>query len=337
MSTSIHADTHNTVRISGRRFEQSPFVDCYATPDMVLGVYAGRFYPVYNGGDPVEGYWALRRKAALYDVPERPVEISGLDVVPFLEKIFARRIDSLEEGRGRNAVACADDGGGCMDGILFKLAEDRFWYVQPDGALETWLLAHSDGFNVQVSDPHSRVLQIQGPASPAIMHDASDGKIDDSMGYFHAGFFKIGGQEVYVSRTGWTAERGYEVYTQGSATDCPRLWDHLVAAGTPHGMVASSLASMEIRRIEAGILDNGTDIDDTMTPFEAGLGAFIDLDKEGFVGRAALLDASRETLLYGLISDGQAPGTGCDDDDGNHPVGCLTAGPRSPFLEKGLG
>ena len=72
MSNSVHSDANNTVRVSARRFEQSPFHDCYANPDTVLGVYADRYYSVFNGEDTIEAYWALRRQAALYDVPENP-------------------------------------------------------------------------------------------------------------------------------------------------------------------------------------------------------------------------------------------------------------------------
>lgn len=337
MTRSIHADWYKTVLISARRFEQSPYLDCYDNPNMIRGVYAGRFYPMTNGDDPAEMYWALRRTAALYDVPERPVEISGPDVVAFLDHVFARRIATLKEGRGRYAIACTPKGGVFMDGLLFKLSDTRFWYVQPDGALEAWLLAHSGGFDVTVSDPHSRVLQIQGPKSFDIMRDASAGAIDESMKYFHAGFFDLGGQRLYVSRTGWTGELGYEIYSQGGQTDHPRLWDHMMAAGKPHGMVFSSASSMEIRRIEAGILDNITDMDTSMTPFEAGLAPFIDMDKDDFVGRAALLDAGRETLLYGIKCSAVTPDMHEILTDGDARVGRVTAGSWSPFLECGIG
>ena len=279
MSYSIHADAVNTVRISARRFEPSPYANCYMNPETVLGVYAGRFYSIFNGEDPIETYWALRRKAVLYDVPERPVQLEGPDVVPFMERIFARPISDLREGRGRYAIACTASGGVFMDGVLFKLPEGKFWYVQPDGALETWLIAHSEGFEVAISDPKSRVLQIQGPNSLEIMRAASGGLIDENMGYFHSGFFDLGGQKLYVSRTGWTGEIGFEIYSQGEGTDYGRLWDHLIKAGTPHGMVFGSISSMEIRRMEAAILDNGTDMDMSMTPYQAGLGAFVNLNE----------------------------------------------------------
>ncbi len=279
----------------------------------------------------------MRRRAVLYDVPERPVQIEGPDAVPFLEHIFARRVGTLSEGGGRYAIACTPRGGVFMDGILFRLSEDRFWYVQPDGPLEAWLVAHSAGYDVRISDPHSRVLQIQGPASQAILRDASDGAIDETMRYFHSGFFDLGGQPVYVSRTGWTGELGFEVYSQGDRTDHNRLWHHLMQAGDAHGMVFGSIASMEIRRIEAGILDNLTDFDATMTPFQAGLGEFLDLDKEGFVGREALLEVDRRTLLYGVICASATPAMGNDVLDGDDRVGRVTAGAWSPFLGSGVG
>jgi aminomethyltransferase len=337
MSNSIHSDARKVVRVSARRFETSPFQDRWEIPETVMGVYAGRYYSVFNGENVEAAYWTLRRQAVLYDVPERPVEISGLDAEPFLERIFSRRVSGLKEGRGRYSIACTHEGRLFMDGVLFKLAKNRFWYVQPDGALETWLLAHSAGFDVSVTDPKSRVLQIQGPASLDIMNAATAGAITEKMGYFHAGFFGIANQQVYVSRTGWTGELGFEVYTQGEATDCGKLWDRLMEAGRSHDMIFGSLASMEIRRIEAGILDNGTDFDRSMTPFEAGLGAFVDLEKEDFVGRAALLKSGRAKRLFGLKCPEAAPAYRNEILHGQEVVGHVTAGAWSPYLDTGVG
>lgn len=330
-------DPSKVFRIYAGSNELSPYHKCYANEHTVLRLAVGRFFAHFNGDDPVATYWALRRNAVLYDVPERPVEISGPDVLAFLERIFARRISDMKPGRGRYAIACTHQGGLFMDGILFRLAENRFWYVHPDGDLNTWLLAHNPGFDVTVTDPQSRVLQLQGPKSPGIIYEASDGAIDDHMGYFHAGFFQLGGQEVYVSRTGWTGERGYEIYSQGDKTDCPRFWGHLMTTGAQNGLVFSSMQSMNTRRIEAGILDSGSDFDTSMTPFEAGLEKFIDLEKEGFIGREALLRAKRAKRLYGLLCQDLVPGAGWQVLENGRQVGVVTTGAWSPYLEAGIG
>jgi len=337
MSSSRPPEPTKTVRIGATRFEQSPYYEYYANPETVLGVAAGRYYPVSNGEDSAETYWTLRRQAVLFDVPEKPWQIEGPDVVPFLERIFARRIGTLEQDRGRYAIACTPGGGTFMDGILFKLSENHFWYVQPDGALQQWLIAHSDGFEVKISDPNSRVLQIQGPNAMKILSDATNGAIDENMKYFQSGYYHVGGQQLYVSRTGWTGELGYEIYSAGASTDHKRLWNHLIEAGSPHGMVFGGLNAMGIRRVEAGILDNLTDFDASMTPFEAGLGKFIELDKEGFVGRPALLKADRNTLIYGVKCPSTAPHDHTEILEGATRVGRVTAGAWSPFLESGIG
>ena len=330
-------DINDTVRVSSRCFEVSPYLERYDGPDMVRGVYAGRFFTIYNGEDPVEKYWTLRRKALIYDVPEKPVEISGPDAVPFLEHVLSRNVATLAEGRGRYAIACTPQGGVFMDGVLFRLGSDRFWYVQADGAFETWLIAHSGGYDITISDPRSRVIQIQGPASMDIMQAASAGGIDATMRYFRSGFFDLGGQRLYVSRTGFTGELGYEIYCNGEATDHLALWDHLMAAGEAYGMEFSSTRSMTIRRIEAGILGNMTDMDPTMTPFQAGLGAFVDMDKRDFIGRSALVDADRRTLLHGVTCNDAVPGRGATVRDGESSVATLTAGVESPTLGCGIG
>jgi glycine cleavage system aminomethyltransferase T len=166
-----------------------------------------------------------------------------------------------------------------------------------------------------------------------IMRSVSYGKIGESMGYFHAGYFDLGGQELYVSRTGWTGELGFEIYSQGAKTDYRRLWEHLIEAGTPHGVVFSSVASMETRRIEAGILDNGTDMDMSMTPYQAGLGAFVNLNKQDFIGRAALLEADRRPLLYGLKCEA-VPDMNHEVRDGQRIVGYVTGGAWSPMMQR---
>ncbi len=331
------SDLKKTIKISARRFEESPYIDRTNCPEMVRGVYAGRYFAMSLGEDPIQKYWLLRQKAAIFDVPEKPIEISGPDSIPFLEKVMTRKVALIKEGRGYYSLACTHQGGIFMDGVIFKFNENKFWYVQADGPFEDWLLAHSGGFNVKISDPKSRVLQIQGPASIDIMKAASNGKIDENMPYYRSGFFDLGGQQLYVSRSGFTNELGFEIYSDGFKTDHLALWDHLMDCGKPFGMELSATRAMTIRRIEAGIFGNLTDIDTTINPFEAGLGFCVNMDKGDFIGREALVNKDKRTCLLGLICKTETPVSGSKVIDGSKIVGHITAGVHSPTLNTGIG
>ena len=330
-----YADSHPVLRVSTKRFASSPFLDRYATEDAVFGVYAGRMYPLSLGDDPIDGYWRLRRQAALFDVPERPLQVEGADAERLLDLVLSRDVRSLAVGRARYAISCNRRGGILMDGVLIRFSADRFWYVLADGDFIGWLQAHADGMDVAISDPDSWVLQIQGPTSLDVLRDACDGGAPDPFPYFAVAEVRIGGQPVVVSRTGWSGELGFEIYTlPGTVTDT--LWERLLSAGAPHGLAVQSLEALGIRRIEAGILDNGTDMDSDMTPFEAGLGRFVNLDKGSFVGRDALAVADRRPLVFG-ISSASTPVPGSAVRRDGTVAGRITTGAWSPYLRHAIG
>ena len=148
------ADLKSTIKISARRFEESPFIERTNTPNMIRGVYAGRYFPMQIDEDPIEKYWLLRQKAVIFDVPEKPIEISGPDATSFLNKVLTRDISNIQEGRGYYALACTPQGGIFMDGVIFKFNNAKYWYVQADGPFEEWLIAHSSNYNVKLSLIH---------------------------------------------------------------------------------------------------------------------------------------------------------------------------------------
>jgi glycine cleavage system aminomethyltransferase T len=336
MSNSIHSD-RTSLQIGSKRFEKGPFFDFYHNEKFIYGVYAGRFYPVFMDKNNEDMYWALRQRSVLYDVPERPIQIEGPQVVEFLEKVFSRKIENLKVGRGRYAIACNHDGGLFMDGVLFRLEEKKFWYVQPDGALETWLMAHQNGFDVTISDPHSRVIQIQGPKSLDVIKAVTNGAVDENLKYYQSGFFEIAEQKIYLSRTGWTAELGYEIYTLGEQTDCKKIWEELISKGSPLGMEVDGILSMETRRIEAGILDNMTDFDVSMNPFDAGLGELVDLDKNDFIGKDALVKINQNQngkKIFGIVCDDSFSFKAKLFNETGSSIGYLSASVWSPTLKK---
>ena len=336
-----YVESFDTVEVTSFRLGHSPFADRYVTEETVFGVYCDRLFPLKltNDEDPVPLYWKLRRDVLLYDVPEKPLEIVGPDAARLLDRVLACKVETLRVGRCRYAIACREDGTVLMDGVVMRISQDRFWYVKANGEFESWLGANAIGLDVEVSDPDSRVLQIQGPKSLAVLDAAIGGGLAADFRYFHAGFFEVCGQTLWISRTGWTGEVGIEIYCNSGPdpTDHDALWEGLFACGEPFGMEFSSGWSMGIRRVESGILDNGTDIEPDLTPYGAGLGHFIRLEKQDFIGRTALERADRRQLLFGLVCPTATPQAGMPVHFNNGPVGHLTVGTWSPTLDTGVG
>ncbi|MEM7075143.1 MAG: aminomethyltransferase family protein [Pseudomonadota bacterium] len=284
-----------------------------------------------------DGYWLLRQKAAVLNTGEWPLQFRGPDAERLLNVLFTKDITKVRPGRCGYGLACYDDGGLIVDGVLMRLQDDLFWYVQADGDFLSWAKAHARGMDVEISDPRVYVSQMQGPASLDVLAAASDdGKLPEPFGYFGIARVRFGGQEVVITRTGYTNELGWEYYTEPHH-DATALWAHLEAAGAPFGVTFFGLDSMHIRRIEAGILNANSDFDASTTPFAAGLGQFVDMDKADFIGKTALETADRVPRLIGVKCPEAEPViSGAVLLDGA-PAGRVTAGAFSPFLKSGIG
>lgn len=336
LSKVIHAHSHKVVQLNSKRFQLSPYVDKWMTDDTIFGIYASKLYPVSFGEDVIDHYWKLRRNMMLYDVPEKPIDIKGPDAVRLLERAMTRKVGDLKTLRCRYAVACTPKGGVIMDGVIIRLAEDHFWYVIANGAFEDWLTLLAEGMDVEVTDPLSRVLQVQGPRSLEFLEAACPGQIPDPFKYFHAAWFDFNGQHALVSRTGFTGEVGIEIYgNQG--LDHSAFWDYLFKVGGPMGLEMGAGGSMTLRRVEAGILDYDMDLNPGITPFSAGLSALVDFDKPDFVGRDALMQADRGQRLFGLTTETGIPRVGTVVLDDDAEVARMTIGDWSPTLKKGIG
>lgn len=283
-----------------------------------------------------DGYWLLRQKAAVLHTGELPLQFGGPDAEKLLDKLFTKDMTKVKPGRCGYGLACYEDGGLLVDGIVLRLEQDKFWYAQADGDFYSWARAHGAGMDVTISDPDVFVSQVQGPNAMKILEAASDTGMPEPFGYFAIARVPFGGQEVVITRTGYTNELGWEFYTEPHH-DPDALWAHLEAAGKPFGMEIFGLDSMNIRRIEAGILNAGSDFNITTTPYDAGLGRFVDEDKGDFIGKAALQSASREPRLHGIKCPGGEPLiSGAVEIDGER-AGTVTAGATSPYLGHGIG
>ena len=300
-------------------------------------IYNRRMMPVsMTNAGRFRAYWTLRKGVVRLDTGELATEFRGPDAERLLDRLFTRDVSTMKPGRCAYGVACWPDGGILVDGILIRFSEDRFWYVQADGDFIGWARAHGLGMDVEIVDPRSWVHQVQGPRAFDVLADACDGGTPERFRYFDALDVTMGGQPVLITRTGWTGELGFEVYTR-PGMDHEALWNHVTATGERHDMLDIGLDGMDIRRIEAAILNSGSDIDHTMSAWAAGLGPFVDLAKSDFFGRDALAAMTdRRTRMYGLTCKTAEPLIGGPVARNGEEIGCITAAGWSPYLERGI-
>ena len=317
--------------------ERSPFYRQALANGATWVVYNRRMMPVsMTNADRFHAYWTLRKGVVRLDTGELATEFRGPDAERLLNRLLTRDVSTMEPGRCTYGVACWPDGGILVDGILIRLAEDRFWYVQADGDFIGWARAHGLGMDVEIVDPDSWVHQVQGPSAFDVLAEACDGGMPERFRYFDACEVAMGGQPVLVTRTGWTGELGFELYTR-PGMDHEALWAHVTAAGARLGMLDIGLDGMDIRRIEAAILNNGSDVDHEMSAWAAGLGPFVDLSKSDFFGRDALAAMTdRRTRIHGITCKTAEPLTGGPVARNGEEIGRMTAAAWSPYLERGI-
>ena len=315
---------------------RSPWFKATCDLTTAYGDHEGRLTPVTFDRSIADEYRVLRTRVGIFDVPERPLEIRGQGAAAFLDYVFTRPVSTMAVDRGRYGLMCHHGGGIACDGVIFRLAKDWFWYVHADRDVFTWLQALSLGHDVEIRDPGAWAIQIQGPNSLEILDSCVDGGAPEEFKYYHSRQVTMGGHPVLISRTGWTAELGFEVYNMDPNVDGIALWSHLMAAGRPHGMEILSTYAMNPRRIEAGILNYGTDMGWNTTPFDLGLGGFVDFDHD-FVGRDALQSAERSPRFTGFMTEARDIKWGSTVLAGGQPVGHVKAFEPSPTMGNGIG
>lgn len=287
-----------------------------------------------------EMYWKVRREVILRHTGELPIEIVGPDAERLLNRVFARDVSKVKVGRCSYQFACYHDGGLINDGVLLRLSEDRFWMAQADGDLLNWYRAHAVNddvgpMDVDVFDPGVWVSQVQGPRSVEVLEAVIDGPMPEPFRYFDLAEVSIAGQPVVIGRSGFTNELGWEFYLTPDI-DRAAVGDHILSIGEAFGMIITSSGVFRARRIEAGLLNAGSDFDATTTPFAAGLGGFVDFDKGDFIGRAALVDADRSCRTWGLRTNSGVADLGDTLSVDRRPVGRVCSSGWSPYQQCGV-
>ena len=278
---------------------------------------------------------AVRQHCGVFDVSHMgEVLVSGTDAERYVNHIFTNNVEGLAVGKILYGMMCYENGGVVDDLLVYKMADDRFFLVINAANIDkdwAWIQLQAEGFNVTLdnqSDYYGQ-LAVQGPEAERIMEEILNLPCSELTFYT----FKTMG-DVIVSRTGYTGEDGFEIYaTPDYINQC---WDKLMAAGvTPCG-----LGCRDTLRFEVGLPLYGDELSAEITPIMAGLGMFVKLDKEEFVGRDALAKQKAEGVAQKLVGielqDKAIPRHGYTVMKDGQPIGTVTTGYHTISIDKSV-
>jgi aminomethyltransferase len=312
-------------------------------------------------------YVAIRTAAGMFDSsPLYKYRIAGPDAERFLGGVLARDIRTCRPGEAQYTIWCDDRGFVNEDGVVFRHGPDEFLLTAAEPNLAYFLDLVGD-LRVEITDDtyDFATLAVQGPRSRVILADLAPEV--NSLGYFEHTTAKVNGVAVTISRTGFTGDLGYEIFSE--AADATHIWDAVVTAGTPHGILPFGQTALLMARIEAGLLLINVDFEASRlaendehrsTPLELGLGWMlkgIDDGTRPFIGRRSIMRqmtaGTARWKMMGLMVDpfdydrkftdadmvppkDHTPvhGDMMVYDDGGHRVGYATSFVYSPVLQR---
>ena len=300
-----------------------------------------------EGGAAVE-HEALTNHVTLWNVAvERQIQIKGPDAERFVDYVITRDATRIRPMQAKYVILCNEKGGILNDPVLLRLAAEEFWFSLADSDMLFWLQGVNVGkrMDVEINEIDVCPLQIQGPRSLALMVDLLGDDVRD-IPYYGILETEVEGCPVVVSQSGFSGEKGYEIYLRDATLHAEKLWRALLDAGKPHQLMVTAPGHQ--RRIQAGILSWGQDIDHETVPFQCNLAYQVPRKKQGdYIGRTALERMRAEIVAgrppFSMVMVGMKLGGKPIDDyapdfwlvsdaDGGDPIGYLTSPWHAPEL-----
>jgi aminomethyltransferase len=293
----------------------------------------------------LEEHEAVRTRAGLFDVSHMgEFKVEGAGALPFLQYLVPNDVSRLSIGQALYTQLCLPDGNTIDDLIIYHLADEHYMLVVNAGNIEkdfAWVEKQSKNFkdvNVVNQSDTTALLALQGPAAQTILQPLTDVDLS-SIKYYHFAPGQVDGINCIISRTGYTGEDGFELYC--APIDVGKLWNDLLAAGKPHGLLPAGLGARDTLRLEAGYCLYDHELTEQINPLEARLGWTVKFDKGNFIGRDALLKVKeqgpRRKLIGIELLERGVPRGGYAIYENDQPIGVLTSGAPGPSVHKQIG
>jgi aminomethyltransferase len=323
--------------MAGNDLRHGPLEGIHRDLGAKLGPFAGWLMPIEYAGTLSE-HRAVRERAGLFDLSHLgKLDVVGARAFEALQGRLTNDLSRVRVGRSQYNHLLAEDGGVLEDLFVYRLSEDR-WFVVPNAANTGLVVAELREAGAELVDHDDWCfLGVQGPRAPAVVGRLWPDAVE--LAFRDCRTVRRAGREVVLARTGYTGERGYELFFPGELA--AELWEALAEAGSELGIEPCGLGARDVLRLEMGYPLYGQDLDPAHTSLEAGLGWAVAFDKGPFVGRDALIrqrDRGLPSRLHGLVTDDRRhiPRAHQAVLATGEVVGEVTSGSFSPLLGRGI-
>jgi len=294
----------------------------------------------------IEEHFAVREKIGLFDVSHMgEIEIKGKDALPFVDYLVTNSVMKMEDGDVKYSPLCYPHGGQVDDLFVYKVRDDFVLLVvnaSPNYSVKDykWILRNKGDFDVEISNKSKDYgeVAVQGPDAVKLLEPLV--KADISLSELKRFKFIIGdlfSKEILISRTGYTGEDGFEIYTFKSK-DIVDIWQGILKEGEKYDLKPCGLGARDTTRFEVCYWLYGNDIDETINPLESGQGWTVKFDKGDFIGKDALIEIKKRGInrkLVGLhIPQGGIPRSKMEVRKYGKKIGYITSGNYCPSLKK---
>ncbi len=291
----------------------------------------------------LEEHEAVRTRAGLFDISHMgEFFISGKSARGFLDFLLPRKIDRLKDGKALYEPLLNEQGGIVDDLIVYQLKPEKYLLIVNAANIEKdfgWIHSHvPSGVELENVSEEKFLFALQGPRTLSIAEAIFHCDFR-SLGYYHFLNLKTQWGELFVSRTGYTGEDGFEIMGEMSAAE--GVWKTVIQAGQSSHLIPIGFGARDTLRLEAGMLLYGQDMDDTTSAVEAGLEWALDLEKPNFIGRERNSQekqkgATRRLVGFEMLGRG-IPRHGFPVEKGGRSLGVVTSGSFAPSLKKNIG
>lgn len=317
--------------------KKTPLYDCHIQAEGKIVSFAGYLLPVQYKTGVIAEHMAVRKSAGIFDVSHMgEIIIKGNDALDNIQMLVTNDCSKMTDGQVRYSPMCYEDGGVVDDLLVYRVNVNEYMIVVNASNRHKdveWMKSHlfGDAELTDISD-ETALIALQGPMSLSILGKLTDEAHLPVKYYTFKEDVNVLGISCMISRTGYTGEDGYEICCKNE--DAVRLWELLLDAGKEYGLIPCGLGARDTLRLEAGMPLYGHEMDENITPVEAGLGFAVKLNKDDFIGKQGIIDRGTpiKTRVGLKITGRGIARENCTVYCYDKEIGRTTSGTHAPYL-----